>query len=86
MLLSEELLLGGDTGEARSGGACVAFDSSEQSERSYLDAASMTIPFGGGARGYSTTFGPPRISHRDGEGYARTSYVGVCVRVFPVNV
>lgn len=44
------------------GGACVAFDSSEQSERCCLYVASMTIPFGVPARLTSAPFGcsPPR--------------------------
>ncbi|KZC12952.1 hypothetical protein WN55_04849 [Dufourea novaeangliae] len=47
--------------EKRSGGACVAFDSSEQSDRSCLYAASMTIPLGR-ARSYSVVLGFPRAT------------------------
>ncbi|KAG7207605.1 hypothetical protein KM043_009228 [Ampulex compressa] len=50
------------TGEKRSGGACAAFDSSEQSERRCPDASSMTMSLGATGRPRSAKFGSHRLS------------------------
>lgn len=59
--------------EGRSGGAGVAFDSSEQSERSCLDVAARRVDDDTARRRSSVTFGLPRFPPPGtSEGYTRT--------------